>query len=323
MINSGPRSFSYWFLRVLFVVVLFSVVYIAWGAINHRASVFQSLLIPQVVTQVYDVNGYTISGRSVVAGTPIHDVAIVSPEATSTGPVPTGKVNFSLFNNGSCTEPSLYAESGVVLNAAVASSTPTTTPVGTYSFFVNYSGDVDYTSATATCEYFTVAPGSPSTTATLVTRTPGFWQGHTSFTEFVFNTQLGGSMQIGNAPHKGVITTYGQLFGAFYAGVSTQTDGTNRSALGRARMQLLEQLVAAKLNCATFGCSSGASNEIAVADTAYAGNSASDIFNAQSQLDTYNNSGDTADIPATLGSPGNATPKTSQSLADLSFWDNP
>ena len=152
------------------------------------------------------------------------------------------------------------------------------------------------------------------------TRTQGFWQTHTAYTTSIFTTNLGGAMLIGDGGlHKGPIDTAGKIFGAFYSSISKKAGGGNRSAIDKARMQLLQQLVAAKLNCAAFGCDATAMAMIAAADAAYAGNSTSAILSAVSVVDAFNNSGDTIII----GNAGNATPKTSQDLANKIFWDAP
>ena len=119
--------------------------------------------------------------------------------------------------------------------------------------------------------------------------------------------------------HKGPVDTIGKVFGAFYSDMAKKTTKQQRSALDKARMQLLQQLVAAKLNCAAFGCASGVQTMITAADAAYAGTSVSLILASASLLDAHNNSGDTIII----GPAGSATPKTSQSLADKPFWDLP
>lgn len=126
-------------------------------------------------------------------------------------------------------------------------------------------------------------------------------------------------MPIGTAPHKGFITTNGQLFGAFYAPISKTTTGIKRSQLDQARMQLLQQLVAAKLNCAAFGCPTSTQTLIIQADIAYATVFRIDILLSAYQLDAYNNSGDTIII----GNAGSATPKTSKSYANIAFWNAP
>lgn len=157
------------------------------------------------------------------------------------------------------------------------------------------------------------------------TRTLGFWQTHTTYTSSVFAANFAGGMQIGSAPHKGLITNtssagQSQLFGAFYSSIPKKSDGkTKRTPLDQTRMQLLQQLVAAKLNCAAFGCPASIQTLITQADTIYAGSDKSAILNKAGLLGNYNNSGDTIII----GSVGSATPKTSQELANKVFWDTP
>lgn len=156
------------------------------------------------------------------------------------------------------------------------------------------------------------------------TRTIGYWQTHTQTTSLIFSLILNGQMQIGFAPHKGIITNtqlpgQSQLFGAFYASIPKMSNGTSRTSVDQARMQLLQQLVGAKLNCAAFDCSSTTVALIANADSAYAYGTDSQILNYSSQLDTYNNSGDKLGSTSGAG----ATPSASKALADIVFWDAP
>jgi len=153
------------------------------------------------------------------------------------------------------------------------------------------------------------------------TRTLGFWQTHTAYTSTVF----AGGMQIGSAPNKGLITNIqaagqSQLFGGFYASIPKLSNSkTQRNALDKARMQLLQQLLAAKLNCAAFGCAASVQTMIATADSVYATGTTAQILTSAGLLGDYNNSGDTIII----GNAGSATPKVSQSLANIAFWDTP
>ena len=159
------------------------------------------------------------------------------------------------------------------------------------------------------------------------TRTLGFWQTHTTYTSSIFQTYFGTTgMKIGNGTtHKAYITNVqstgaSQLFGGFYASIPKTSTGVKRSDIDKARMQLLQQLIAAKLNCAAFGCSLAVQTMIANIDSVYASGPASAIITAAGQLDAYNNSGDTI---ITIGAPGKATPKTSQNWANISFWNLP
>lgn len=158
------------------------------------------------------------------------------------------------------------------------------------------------------------------------TRTLGFWQTHTIYTSGIFAANFADGMLIGTvlSGHKGLIFNaagvgQSELFGAFFAPISKTTTGAKRSQLDQARIQLLQQLVAAKLNCAAFGCQSSVQTLIINADIAYAGNNKNLIQNYTGLLDDYNKSGDTIII----GNAGSATPQLSKSYANLAFWNNP
>lgn len=164
------------------------------------------------------------------------------------------------------------------------------------------------------------------------TRTIGFWQTHTNFTTDMFEDYLvpAGKNFVGvNAPvvpgsHKGILTSIGQVFGGFYAPIAKTTTGMKRAPIDQARVTMLQQLLAAKLNCAAFGCSAATQTLIASADAAYAaGANKNSIMSLSAQLDAFNNSGDANAIPATLPATGKATPKTSQSVANTAFWNQP
>ena len=165
--------------------------------------------------------------------------------------------------------------------------------------------------------------------ACLATRTIGFWETHTDFTGKVFAKYFPNGMYIGSGDHKDCITNITQsdrsrLFGAFFASIPCQ-DGSNekRSQLDQARIQMLQQLVAAKLNCAATGALPVDPNLFSNANDAYGRDNVARIINLTSQLDTYNCSGDKLQLPSSLGYQGSATPKTSQYFADLGFWDRP
>ena len=135
-------------------------------------------------------------------------------------------------------------------------------------------------------------------------------------------------MNIGVALNKGIITNVqasgqSQLFGAFYAGISKTTTKDKRSDLDQARMQMLQQLVAAKLNAAAFDAPSSITTLIINADAAFAGTDVALINSLAGQLDTYNNSGDDEPMPDGLPDQGSATPKISKDSANLLFWDTP
>jgi len=158
------------------------------------------------------------------------------------------------------------------------------------------------------------------------TRTPGFWKNHTTFTEMIFDTKLGGSMTIGIDPNKMTIDSYAKLFGVYFASNNKLSDNkTQRSDIDHARMLLAFQLVTAKLNVAAFGADSSIQKLISDGDAAFSGCNAGLMTSIAAQLDVFNNSGDT--ILLGYPAPGKATPKDSQALPDaggkagLKFWD--
>jgi len=144
------------------------------------------------------------------------------------------------------------------------------------------------------------------------TRTQGFWQTHTAYTWTIFGG-FGSGLTIGTHD----ITTKAQLFGGFYAPIPKTTAGTKRSSLDQARMQMLQQWLAAELNCKAFGCTGTVQTLLTNAAAAWAGTNVSSIQLYASQLDAYNNSNDALPISAQ----GKATPKDSQGVADSAFWN--
>jgi len=170
------------------------------------------------------------------------------------------------------------------------------------------------------------------------TRTQGFWQTHTEFTSEIYDLYFAaeGGMVIGDgithvdgSGTDGRITNKkssgsSELFGAFFANIAKTTIGKGKTAqrdpVDKARMQLLQQLVAAKLNCAAFDCNQDVQDLIDAADAAYAGEDAGLILYYAGEMDAYNNSGDTIIIGYTFS---HATPKVSRDYADLDFWNQP
>ncbi len=155
------------------------------------------------------------------------------------------------------------------------------------------------------------------------TRTLGFWQTHTGFTSYVFGSASATPFFVGSGTHKGTLTSAGQVFGGFFAPIPKTSTGAKRSSEDQARITLLQQLLAAKLNCAAFGCSSAVQAQIIAADAAYAAGNKAAIMSFVSILDAYNNSGDANAIPSTLPATGKATPAASKTLADIPFWNLP
>ena len=112
------------------------------------------------------------------------------------------------------------------------------------------------------------------------------------------------------------IDTLGKLMGAFWSDISKTSTGAKRSSLDQARMQLLQQLIAAELNAAAFG-TVPSSGSFAAWESAYCGTNVNAIKTAQQQAASFNSAGDSG-----LFTPGtSADSKTARAIANYVFWD--
>lgn len=170
-----------------------------------------------------------------------------------------------------------------------------------------------------TCTFTNEQPTGGSTT-----RTQGFWATHSSITNAVW---FGGT--IGGVTYPGLsvldrticardIDTLGKLLGGFWSNISLPSTGKpKRSALDQARMQLLQQLLAAKLNYAAFGSTPTGAFTIDQAEAAYCGTDITQIKLALAAMGAFNESGDSG-----VFTPGaSANGKLAKSLANIAFWD--
>jgi hypothetical protein len=173
---------------------------------------------------------------------------------------------------------------------------------------------------TVTCTFENTGVGA--------TRTQGFWATHPQLAEIAW---FGGSAF--NHTFPGVATTdgigdqlicgrsiddLGKLMGGFWSDVSKTSTGAKRSALDQARMQLLQQLLAAELNASAFGSvPSGGSGKFAEWETALCGTNQTAIKNAQQGAASFNSQGDN-----TTFTPGtSADSKYARSIANILFWN--
>jgi len=149
-----------------------------------------------------------------------------------------------------------------------------------------------------------------------ITRTQGFWATHYKYTWNVWSGIE--DKAIGSK----VIDDEGKLFGAFWSSISKTSTGGKRSLLDQAKMQLLQQLVAAMLNVQAFGDDSAgtAASLIAAGKAAFSGNDRTAILNIAYQLGLFNSSGDNQPLPPGV-IPGSADPGAAQSTANKAFWD--
>ncbi len=171
---------------------------------------------------------------------------------------------------------------------------------------------------TVTCTFENTGQG--------VTRTQGFWATHTPLANIAWfggtafgHTFPGVTGTVGDRLLCGrPIDTLAQLMGGFWSDVSKTTTAKKRSALDQARMQLLQQLLAAELNSSAFGSvPSGGVGQFAVWEAAFCGTNQTALQQAQQGAASFNNSGDSATF-----TPGtSADSKNARAIADRAFWD--
>jgi hypothetical protein len=109
-----------------------------------------SKLDSQVATQVHNPSHTDVTNAAVEAGTVVHDQATVS--SATTGPTPTGTVDFMRFATNDCTLTSTD-QNNITLTSGVAESSNYATPgAGFLSYKVHYDGDATYNESTGVCE---------------------------------------------------------------------------------------------------------------------------------------------------------------------------
>jgi hypothetical protein len=159
-----------------------------------------------------------------------------------------------------------------------------------------------------------------------VTRTQGFWATHSQLAQIAWfgGTAFGHTFPgvaatpgIGDATLCGrPIDDLGKVMGGFWSNISKTSTNGKRSSLDQARMQLLQQLIAAELNASAFG-SVPSSGSFAAWESALCGTNESAIKNAQQQAASFNSAGDSGTF-----TPGtSADSKYARSIANIPFWD--
>ena len=162
-----------------------------------------------------------------------------------------------------------------------------------------------------------------------VTRTQGFWATHPQLAQIAwfggtaFGHTFPGVAGVGSLANKTLcapvtkdIDTLGKLMGGFWSDVSRTSTGGKRSATDQARMQLLQQLLAAELNASAFG-SVPSSGTFAQWEAAYCSGNANQIKTAQQQAASFNSAGDSGQF-----TPGtSADSKNARAIANTAFWN--
>jgi hypothetical protein len=161
-----------------------------------------------------------------------------------------------------------------------------------------------------------------------VTRTQGFWATHPQLAQIAwFGGAAFGHTFPGVATTAGIgdatlcgrpIDTLGKLTGAFWSDVSKKSTNQKRSALDQARMQLLQQLIAAELNASAFGSvPAGGSAKFAEWEAAYCGTNQTLIQQALQGAASFNSAGDSGQF-----TPGtSADSKAARTAANYVWWD--
>jgi hypothetical protein len=166
-----------------------------------------------------------------------------------------------------------------------------------------------------------------------LTRTQGFWATHMNLLSAVwFGTEYppgsGEHPYTGlsladrticpaGAPTQLILTDISQVLGGFWAGVSKTSSNKSRSDLDQARMQLLQQLLAAISNHGAFNSSPGGTIGIDLAKTYFCTGTIAQVKDAAQQMAIFNTSGDNGVF--TPG--GSAQGKVAKDAADIPFWD--
>jgi hypothetical protein len=159
----------------------------------------------------------------------------------------------------------------------------------------------------------------------LTTRTQGFWSTHSWLVAEVWSPDGG---TIDTFTHDGMtdaerslcgeLLAVDDVMGGFWSNIAKETDGTKRSKLDQARMQLAQQLLAAILNNQLFGSSPSGSISIDAAKDAFCTGDLAAVKAAASAMAAFNEGGDSGEF--TPG--GSADAKDARAIADLQFWDD-
>jgi hypothetical protein len=164
------------------------------------------------------------------------------------------------------------------------------------------------------------------------TRTQGFWATHVQFAWVVWHGGTwNGTVYPGINPAYNPIGTHticnnAELMGAFWSNVAKQSDNSKRSKLDQARMQLLQQLVAAILNNAAFG---SAPTTVTIPQAITAFMTGVDVKEAASAMASFNEMYDGGEFATWQGAAdggkyGQNTAKGDSCIVGetgISFWD--
>ena len=125
-------------------------------------------VVPTVDTSIHNESHNVIATANI--GSIVHDSVTV---ASTTGPTPTGTVDFRLYPNTTCFGTPTKTELGVLLVSGTVESATTTMPNTGLSYKVHYNGQGDvYAPNDANCEPLIATASATTLLTTLSTSTP-------------------------------------------------------------------------------------------------------------------------------------------------------
>ncbi|MCX8194587.1 MAG: hypothetical protein N3G22_00550, partial [Candidatus Micrarchaeota archaeon] len=225
--------------------------------------------------------------------------------------------NFTIYVNGTNVSLSSFrgSENGTIVYLNPGTYNVWETNVSGYiaSFSANCSGTISI-GETKTCIV-------TNNDILLTSRSQGFWATHYEAASRVWlqippAQRIIGTHDMGNGPN---ISDVGEMEGSFWSNIAKKSNGAQRTQLDKARMALLQQLIAAMLNVQAFG-TYGGDALISRGKAAFVSSNITAIQSATLELDAFNNAGDSYPFPPGFN-PGKADPQTAKAVANYTFWD--
>ena len=259
------------------------------------------LIINKVARGGNGTFGFTIAG-------PTPSTPSITTSGSPNGAGTTGSIQ---VNAGAYTlsETSLPPNWVLAASTCEMDSSPFGTPTVVNGVNVSWTLNIPL-GKTVTCTFDNSLQGT-------ATRTQGFWATHT----WLANTVWAGVLPVDAALCTTPITAVAapganQLMGGFWANISQKTSGNprRRTDLEQARMQMLQQYLAAVLNVYQFGTPGV---DLAAARAAYCGTDVNAIRAQTGILGAYNESGDSVAFTPGVA----ASPQVSRLQAYISWWD--
>lgn len=188
-------------------------------------------------------------------------------------------------------------------------------------------GDLDTQTAAITLKNGDTVTCMFENTGQGATRTQGFWATHPQLAQIAWD----GGAKFGHsfpgvtdkivcnmAVDSQMLTAQNELMGGFWSDIAKKSNAAKRTSLDQARMQFLQQFLAAKLNASAFGSyPTGGMGIFATWENTLCTGSAAAIKSAMQQAASFNSQGDSATF-----TPGtSADSKNARLWANIPFWD--